>query len=102
MPQTKANGTSHSAILNEDGLHHGLNHAIPMMDDTDLEMQQIPNKLNTTATAGMLCTRSSIGRSFESNNFTIADHLEEDHKQGGKTMTIHQSEAANFGIYKKS
>ena len=38
----------------------------------------LPNP-NTTATAGMLLTGSSIGRSCESNNFAIMDHLEEEH-----------------------
>ena len=38
----------------------------------------LPNP-NTTATAGMLLTGSSIGRSCESNNFAIVGHLEEEH-----------------------
>ena len=88
-----------TAILNEDGLHHTLNHAIPMLDDTNLEMQQVTN-VNATVTAGMLLTGSSIGRSFEANNFTIVDHLEEEHKHRQK-MTIRQSEEANFGVCKK-
>ena len=40
----------------------------------------LPNP-NTTATADMLLTGSSIGR-FCENNFAIVDHLEEEHKQG--------------------
>ena len=74
----EANSTCLSAIPNEDDLHHGLNHAIPMLDDTNLEVQQVTH-LNATATAGMLLTP---GRSFDANNFTIVDHLEEEHKQG--------------------
>jgi len=73
-----------------------------MLDDTNLEMQHIANP-NTTATVGILLTGSSIRRSFESNNFAGGDHLEEEHKLGHTKMTIiHQSEVANFGIYKKS
>jgi len=49
-----------------------------------------------------LLTGSSIGSSFEANNFTIMDHLEEEHKaKTKKTSTIHQSEEANFGVYEK-
>ena len=62
--------TSLCAIPNEDGLHHGLDCAISMLDNTNLEAQQVTH-LNATATAGMLLKGSSIGRSFEANNFTI-------------------------------
>ena len=56
---------------------------------------------DTTATAGMLLTGSSIGRSCGSNNFAIMDCLEEEHISKEKKMTIHQRAAANFGIYEK-
>ena len=96
----KANSTSLGAIPNEDGLHHSLDHAVPMLDDTNLEVQQV-SLSNATATAGMLPTGSSIGSSFEANNFTITVHPEEENKAKTKKMTIHQCKEANFGVYKK-
>ena len=75
----KANSTRLGAIPNEDGLHHSLNHAVLMLDDTNPEAQQV-SLSNATATTGLLPTGSYIGSSFEANNFTITDHLEEEHK----------------------